>query len=76
MGSHTPCVSLNTVSVVLRRPKNIQSAEAKFLVPDWEDIVDYVRVVVPAHQPIGGFIKDEYCFWVQYKSGPGGGPSM
>jgi hypothetical protein len=24
----------------------------------------------------GGFIKDEYCSWVQYKSGPGGGPSM
>jgi hypothetical protein len=22
---------------------------------------------------IGGFIKDEYCSWVQYKSGPGGG---
>ncbi len=25
---------------------------------------------------IGGFIKDVYCSWVQYKSGPGGGPSM
>jgi hypothetical protein len=25
---------------------------------------------------LGGFIKDEYCSWVQYKSGPGGGPSM
>ncbi len=25
---------------------------------------------------IGGFIKDEYCSWVQYKSGPGGRPSM
>ncbi len=24
----------------------------------------------------GGFIKDEYCSWVEYKSGPGGGPSM
>jgi hypothetical protein len=24
----------------------------------------------------GGFIKDEYCSWVQYKSGPGGRPSM
>ncbi len=24
----------------------------------------------------GGFIKDEYFSWVQYKSGPGGGPSM
>ncbi len=23
-----------------------------------------------------GFIKDEYCSWVQYKSGPGGGPLM
>jgi hypothetical protein len=23
-----------------------------------------------------GFIKDEYCSWVQYKSGPGGRPSM
>ncbi len=22
---------------------------------------------------IGGFIKEEYCSWVQYKSGPGGG---
>ncbi len=28
------------------------------------------------HNPYGGFIKDEYCSWVQYKSGPGGGPSM
>ncbi len=27
-------------------------------------------------RPIGRFIKDEYCSWVQYKSGPGGGPSM
>ncbi len=24
----------------------------------------------------GGFIKDEYYSWVQYKSGPGGRPSM
>jgi hypothetical protein len=24
----------------------------------------------------GGFIKEEYYSWVQYKSGPGGGPSM
>ncbi len=27
-------------------------------------------------ETLGGFIKDEYCSWVQYKSGPGGGPSM
>ncbi len=25
---------------------------------------------------IGGFIKEEYYTWVQYKSGPGGRPSM
>ncbi len=25
---------------------------------------------------VGGFIKDEYCSWIQYKSGPGGGPSL
>ncbi len=24
---------------------------------------------------LGGFIKDEYCSWVQYKSGPGGTPT-
>jgi hypothetical protein len=24
----------------------------------------------------GGFIKDEFYSWVQYKSGPGGRPSM
>ncbi len=28
------------------------------------------------HHTYGGFIKDEYCSWVQYKSGPGGRPSM
>ncbi len=27
-------------------------------------------------QTFGGFIKDEYYSWVQYKSGPGGRPSM
>ncbi len=31
---------------------------------------------VPSLNTWGGFIKDEYCSWVQYKSGPGGGPSM
>jgi hypothetical protein len=32
--------------------------------------------LLPNRQTLGGFIKDEYCSWVQYKSGPGGGPSM
>ncbi len=27
-------------------------------------------------ESIGGFIKEEYYSWVQYKSGPGGRPSM
>ncbi len=27
-------------------------------------------------ETIGGFIKEEYYSWVQYKSGPGGRPSM
>jgi hypothetical protein len=32
--------------------------------------------VLPPTKTNGGFIKDEYCSWVQYKSGPGGRPSM
>ncbi len=50
-------------------------------------VIDWLREMKNAHQwefeenswqwnNIGGFIKDEYCSWVQYKSGPGGGPSM
>jgi hypothetical protein len=37
---------------------------------------DRINVDVRSTENIGGFIKDEYCSWVQYKSGPGGGPSM
>ncbi len=39
----------------------------------------FIRISIKkdAHlHSLGGFIKDEYCSWVQYKSGPGGGPSM
>jgi hypothetical protein len=56
----------------------------------WKEIsrvIDWLREMKNAHQweleenswrwnNIGGFIKDEYCSWVQYKSGPGGEPSM
>jgi hypothetical protein len=53
-----------------------------------ESTLKVILYLTPAEGPIhyvsifeyslskGGFIKDEYCPLVQYKSGPGGGPSM
>ncbi len=41
----------------------------------WHDIAHITYCGSKVYM-IGGFIKDEYHSWVQYKSGPGGGPSM
>ncbi len=38
--------------------------------------INTIQFLLSPIQTLGGFIKDEYCSWVQYKSGPGGGPSM
>ncbi len=50
--------------LVNKRPSTFSPVHPPF--PVW---IKYRSI----HYILGGFIKDEYCSWVQYKSGPGGG---
>ncbi len=81
---HKPRTSANDVDVYHRRWFLLRSADSRLNNITMEIAANSFWHFFSRHEDDlcfdneinGGFIKEEYCSWVQYKSGPGGRPSM